>query len=272
MLQLLETFCVVAEAGSLTRAAERLHITQPAISRQMRALERDLGAVLLNRTPQGISLTPVGRAVLTHAHQAVAAIRACRQVASGEDESAGRRVPRLVIAVGLMASLYVLPPVLARFRVLHPEVELDLQPAPHQIALSRLLDYAVDVAVLASPVRSALVRATPVLHDPLLLVSAPGDGTAAAHSRRCRGARCWCWDQAPGCTSKLLRRCVSGGCSVIWWSTPRRRQSNRPLRSASVRRSCPVPPCKMSCAPARSQVRLLPTGRVPSASSASWSC
>ena len=61
--------------------------------------------------------------------------------------------------------------------MLHPEVELDLQPAPYQIALSRLLDYAVDVAVLASPVRSALVRATPVLDDPLLLVKRPGDGT-----------------------------------------------------------------------------------------------
>ena len=51
MLDLLETFCAVAEAGSLTRAAERLHITQPAITRQMRALERQLGAVLLTRTP-----------------------------------------------------------------------------------------------------------------------------------------------------------------------------------------------------------------------------
>ncbi len=156
-------------------------MTQPAISRQMRALERDLGAVLLSRTPQGVTLTPVGRAVLAHARQAVAAVRACRQVARGDGgDEEGERAPRLVIAVGLMASLYVLRPLLATFRAQHPDVEIDLQPAPAQVALSRLLDYAVDIAVIATPVRNSLVRAMPVLHDPLLLVDAPGVTPALA--------------------------------------------------------------------------------------------
>jgi DNA-binding transcriptional LysR family regulator len=186
VIQLLETFCAVADAGSLTRAAERLHLTQPAISRQMHALERDLGVVLLARTPQGVALTPAGRAVIEPARQAVAAVRACRTAALEHRQEQGGGPPRLRIAAGLMATLYVLPPVVARFRRLYAEVEVDLQPAHHRVAVERLLAHQVDAAVIGSPVRSPLVRATPVLHDPLLLVGppdapgAPGAGAGPA--------------------------------------------------------------------------------------------
>jgi DNA-binding transcriptional LysR family regulator len=173
VIQLLEAFCAVADAGSLTRAAERLHLTQPAISRQMRALERDLGVVLLARTPQGVALTPAGRAVIEHARQAVTAARACYAAAQEHRQGSGDSTQRLRIAAGLMATLYVLPPVVARFRQLNPDVEVDLQPAHHRVAVERLLAHEVEVAVIASPVRSPLVRATPVLHDPLLLVGPP---------------------------------------------------------------------------------------------------
>jgi DNA-binding transcriptional LysR family regulator len=175
VLQLLETFCAVADAGSLTRATEQLHLTQPAISRQLRALERDLGAVLLTRTPQGVLLTQVGREVLVHARAAVVAAKACRQVAS---EGALGGATRLRIAAGLMATQYILPPVVARFRELHPDVEIDLQPVDRRIAVTRLLGYEVDVAIVASPVHSPQVRSTPLLRDPLLLVSSPGSHTS----------------------------------------------------------------------------------------------
>jgi DNA-binding transcriptional LysR family regulator len=183
VIQLLEALCVVADAGSLTRAAERLHLTQPAISRQMRALERDLGVALLARTPQGVALTPAGRAVIAHARQAVAAVRACRTVALEHRQGKGGGTAQLRIAAGLMATLYVLPPVVARFRQLHAAVEVDLQPAHHRVAVERLLAHEVDAAVIASPVRSPLVRAMPVLHDPLLLVGPPSvPGAPAAPS------------------------------------------------------------------------------------------
>lgn len=192
MNQLLETFCAVADAGSLTRAAERLHLTQPAISRQMRALERDLAVVLLARTPQGVALTPAGRAVLEPARQAVAAVRACRTAALEHRQGRGDGPPHLRLAAGLMATLYVLPPVVVRFRQLHAEVEVevDLQPAHHRVAVERLLAHEVDAAVIASPARSPLVRATPVLHDPLLLVGppgAPGAGTVPASLEELQG-------------------------------------------------------------------------------------
>ena len=184
MLQQLETFCVVAEAGSLSRAAERLDLSQSAVTRQVRALERELGAVLLSRTPRGAALTPVGAAVLPHARAAVAAARACRRVAA---EVAAGRGQRLSIAAGLMATQYVLPPVVARFRALHPGVEVDLQPIHQRLALERLLRYEVDAAVLASPVRSAQVRAISILRDPLFLVGPPGAADGAGPAGRARG-------------------------------------------------------------------------------------
>ena len=179
MLQLLETFCAVAEAGSLTKAAERLHLTQPAITRQMRALERELGASLLTRTSQGVALTPAGHAVLAHAREAIAAVRAARQAAAA---ASGAGALRLRVAAGLMATQYVLPAVVAAFQARHPEVEVELQPVHHRVAVERLLGYAADVAVIASPVRSPLVKATPVLRDPLLVVGARGASGASAEA------------------------------------------------------------------------------------------
>jgi DNA-binding transcriptional LysR family regulator len=182
VLPLLETFCAVAEYCSLTRAAEHLNLSQPAVTRQLKTLERQLGAVLVTRTPQGVTLTAVGQAVLPHARQALAAVRALEQAASTASETG-----RLRIASGLMATLYVLPPVVARFRERYPQVQVDLQPADQRVAVERLLEYEVDAAVIASPVRSPHVRGVPILHDPLLLVTGPGaaaDGpTSLSHLR-----------------------------------------------------------------------------------------
>lgn len=171
MLQLLETFCAVAEAGSLNKATEHLHFTQPAITRQLKALERELGAVLLTRSAQGVSLTPIGVSVLEHARQALAQVRACRNIAS--DAAAGQ-AGHLRLAAGLMVTQYVLPPVVARFQVLYPDIAVELHPGHHREALDRLLAYEVDACVIASPVSSPEVRAIPIVSDPLMLVSAPG--------------------------------------------------------------------------------------------------
>src|SRR3954447_17485323 len=82
-LKQLEYLIAVAEEGSFTRAAERLFVTQPALSHQIKALEETVGGALLERRPNAVQLTPMGRAFLPHASAAVrAADEAHRAAAS----------------------------------------------------------------------------------------------------------------------------------------------------------------------------------------------
>lgn len=170
MLHLLETFCTVVETGSLNKAAEFLHLTQPAITRQVKSLEAQLGAVLLTRTPHGVELTPAGAAVLPHARQAIAAAAACRHAAQ---TASGNSTSRLRIAAGLMNTLYTLPPVIAAFQEQHPDVAVDLLPGNHREVIDHLLAYEVDVAILASEVTASGARTIRLFSDPLLLVTHP---------------------------------------------------------------------------------------------------
>src|ERR1700682_3168272 len=87
-LRHLRYFVAVAEAGSLTVAAERkLHTSQPSLSRQIRDLEDEVGAQLLRRSARGIELTPAGRAFLDHARSALS------QVEAGPKRRAGALLP-----------------------------------------------------------------------------------------------------------------------------------------------------------------------------------
>ena len=87
----LRSFAAVAESGHLTRAADRLHISQPALSAQIKALEDELGVALFERLPSGMELTPAGRRLLPEAHKVVAAAQVLRSHASAfKGEVAGR--------------------------------------------------------------------------------------------------------------------------------------------------------------------------------------
>lgn len=74
-------FVVVAEEGHVGRAAERLHVAQPPISRQIRALEDEIGTPLFTRTPRGMSLLPSGEAFLDHARAILAAVERAGEAA-----------------------------------------------------------------------------------------------------------------------------------------------------------------------------------------------
>ncbi|TDD45613.1 LysR family transcriptional regulator [Kribbella antibiotica] len=122
-LRQLEYLVTVVDTGSFTKAAELLHVTQPALSHQIRALERSAGSPLLERLPRNIRLTPAGRAMIPHARAALAdatrAQCAARQVA-------GLEVGELQIATLYSITLGVLPTALRRWRQSYPEVGIRL--------------------------------------------------------------------------------------------------------------------------------------------------
>ncbi|MER7674845.1 LysR family transcriptional regulator [Kitasatospora sp. NPDC096128] len=127
-LRQLEYLVTVVDTGSFTRAAEHLHVTQPALSHQIRALEGALGGPLLERLPRAVRLTPTGRAVLPHARAALAEaerLQAAARRASGLEEG------ELEVAAVYSISLGILPPVLRAWHRRHPGVRIRLREYAH---------------------------------------------------------------------------------------------------------------------------------------------
>lgn len=89
----LEYFVAIAEEGHVGRAAERLHISQPPLSRQLRRLEDELGAALFERTPRGMTLLPAGERLLHHARRVLAEVDAAVAAVGGEAGDAPARAP-----------------------------------------------------------------------------------------------------------------------------------------------------------------------------------
>ncbi len=122
-LRQLEYFVAVAEEANFTRAAERVRISQSGVSAQVRQLERELGAELIDRSTRTATLTSAGEAVLSHARAALASAGAVRQAV---DEVNGLLRGRLV--VGMVTGCTVLPlfEALAAFHAAHPGVQISL--------------------------------------------------------------------------------------------------------------------------------------------------
>ncbi|MBO8185442.1 LysR family transcriptional regulator [Streptomyces spirodelae] len=122
-LRQMEYLVTVVEETSFTRAAEALHVTQSALSHQIKALEREVGGPLLERLPRGVRLTPMGRAFLPDAELAVRSARQARRAARA---AAGAGGGELEIATVHGLAVGVLTRAVARMRRLHPRVTLRL--------------------------------------------------------------------------------------------------------------------------------------------------
>ena len=157
----LRSFVEVAELGQLTRAAERLHVSQPALSAQIRSLEDELATVLFERGAGGMTLTPAGRHLLPQAERVLAAAQALRSEALAlRGEVSGR------IRLGTVGDpeLTRLPDVMRRAVDLHPLLEIDVRHEVSGAAFAKVRDGELDAAFyygdLAHPAVAALVLAT----------------------------------------------------------------------------------------------------------------
>ncbi|WP_405684388.1 LysR family transcriptional regulator [Streptomyces sp. NBC_01387] len=142
----------IAEEGSVTAAAERLHVAQPSVSQQIRGLERELGVKLFARTPTGLVPTVVGRAFLREAEIAVSASRRARATArAGADDVVGE----LVVAVQMGFGTRQLPGALSALRRRFPRLEVAVFEEPSSAELERLCRRGVlDLALMAACERS----------------------------------------------------------------------------------------------------------------------
>ncbi|SDF03200.1 LysR family transcriptional regulator [Pseudonocardia oroxyli] len=142
-LRHLRYLVAVAEEGTVTAAAARLHVAQPGVSAQLRQLERELGEPLLVRSAQGVALTEAGAAVLPFAHAALAAVEGARLAV---DELKGLVRGRVVVGMAPSLAATDLPELLAEFRAAHPHVEVVLREGTSAELLSGLVGGTVDLA------------------------------------------------------------------------------------------------------------------------------
>ncbi|MET8413300.1 LysR family transcriptional regulator [Streptomyces sp. NPDC005195] len=169
-LRQMEVVVAVAEEGGFTAAAQRLHVVQSAVSSTVRALERELGTTLFDRTTHRVSLTPAGEAFVPAAR---ATLRAAEQARSAVDVVQGRLRGRVTVGTmqGVWADLH-LP--LAALRAEHPEVSVRLRQAAVTDIRQALREGTVDLAVVALDRQQQRGLFTRLLsHEEMVLVSAP---------------------------------------------------------------------------------------------------
>ena len=142
---LLRSFLAVARTGSITRAASEVHLTQSAVSRQMKDLERSLGTALFERFGRGVNLTAAGKALVGRAERI---LLEARDTLLAMDEIEAGVAGELRIGATITAANYVLPDMLAPYRRKYPGVRLVLTPASTPKLVNQVLRNEVDVAVV----------------------------------------------------------------------------------------------------------------------------
>jgi DNA-binding transcriptional LysR family regulator len=166
-LQHLRVFVAVAEAGRIGEAAEHLGTSQPAVSRQVAALERTLGLRLLDRLPRGVRLTEAGRLLLEHARRVFTAERSAEDALA---EFRGLQRGRLCFGASLTIGSYLLPPALVAFHGAHPAIEIEQVVANTAEIQQRLLAGSLDFAMTEGLVESELLTSRVFHRDRLVLV------------------------------------------------------------------------------------------------------
>jgi DNA-binding transcriptional LysR family regulator len=170
LLAQVTAFVEVARRGSVSRAAEALFVTQPALTARIQGLERDLGAELFVRTSRGMKLTEAGEAFLPYAVRALGSLTDGRmQVNALERGGAGR----LAIGAAPAVSTYVLPTLLKRFAQSHPRVSVSVRTGHSEEMLDLVLREQVDVGIVRA-LHHRDIASTPLYEEGLVLVAEPG--------------------------------------------------------------------------------------------------
>jgi DNA-binding transcriptional LysR family regulator len=170
-LEQLRTLVEAAEAGSLSAAARRRHLTQPAVSLQMKALEEELGTALFHRRGRGVEPTEAGRAVLLQARLALKAVAAARAEVA-EIRGLGRG--SVTLGVTDAAATGLLPRIFVPFHRRHPGIEVSVVVDSTGPLVARLKDGSVDLVMGTLPVEDPEVAADPLRSERLLLAMPAG--------------------------------------------------------------------------------------------------
>jgi DNA-binding transcriptional LysR family regulator len=164
------SFLQVANLGNVSRAADRLHLTQPAVSKQIRALEQALGAALVERSGRGIRLTQAGELVRAYALRGAGLFDECRMALRDLEASDAGSV---AIAAGVTTSIFQLPPVLAELRRRRPLIEVTLRTGTSVVVEELVCRREVDCGLVTTRPSGDDLTSTVLFREDIVCVVAP---------------------------------------------------------------------------------------------------
>ena len=166
-LQTLRFFCVSAAEGSLTRAAKKLNYAQPNLSTRIRALEQELGAVLFERTADGVRLTAKGETLYDYAQ------RILRLADETENAVRDEGIPAGTLRLGSMesAAYSLLPRLLKEYHARCPRVKTVVHTLPSRQAVQETLEGLLDAAIIGGEVNDPRLNVVPLCQEELVLIS-----------------------------------------------------------------------------------------------------
>ena len=173
-LTALRQFVVIAEMGHLTRAAERLGVTQPALSAMVKKLEQEAGAPLLDRTGRGVALTAAGRVFLEHAE---ASVRRADEAIASVRELVGLDAGSIRVGGGATAVAHLLPSVVSEVRREHPALRFYVREAGSRAVAEAVISGELDLGIVTTPVAgvgAGELMTVASIRDELRLIVPPG--------------------------------------------------------------------------------------------------
>src|ERR1700733_1121303 len=166
----LTTFLEVAKSANFSRAGKKLFLSQPAVSAQIRQLEMEYGAKLLDRFGKKVRLTSAGDALLEYAEKLLTLRNeSLRAVADQANTPRGT----LLIGANEATCLYVLPEVFAEYHRLYSDVQINIYRNFSNKVLEKVEDGSVDVGIVTHPIKSPSLRTHSIFRDRLLLMVSP---------------------------------------------------------------------------------------------------
>jgi DNA-binding transcriptional LysR family regulator len=172
-----EVFLAVAREKNFSRAAKKIHLSQPTLSEHMAELERELGTQLFHRRGREVALTEAGRVFEPYAARSISAVEGARQAMAELD---GLGHGSLLIGASTTPGLYVMPGIIARFRAQYPGVDLELQIANSRVIEERVKERELDLGIVGGhtigPGEECLAAG---LLDELVLIVPPSHPWAA---------------------------------------------------------------------------------------------
>ena len=170
-LRQLEAFCQVVERGSFSMAAEDMGLSQPAVTFQIQALEKELGVTLLDRSARRVVLTESGSALYRHARQI---LRHAEEARREIDELNQLIRGTLLIGASTGPGEHVLPQILGHFKGEYPQIQVVLRILPTHEVIEQVLAYELEVGVVGAKENNPHLSFEPFVEDRLIVIVPPG--------------------------------------------------------------------------------------------------